>query len=126
MSKYEYLNKQGVRLLWEKINELLKTKLNFEIDTVANWATRGMKESKEGWIYIYKDYMPFEDTYIPGIKVGTGNAYIVDLPFTDAIYAQHILDSQIHVSQQDRQRWDNKITCYMSPDIQTRMIITKE
>lgn len=52
---------------------------------------------------------------IPGIKVGDGLAYGVDLPFLgDDILQQlldHIADTTLHVTQQEKDFWNNKINC---------------
>ena len=78
-----------------------------------------------GEIIIYTDYQTItkispitgeEITMpVPAIKIGTGNAYVQDLAFVDEwerdLLLTHIQDMQIHVSPQDRQRWDNKLNC---------------
>ena len=79
-------------------------------DTTENWATRGLAESVEGLIYVWTDYQVVDGVNVPGVKIGTGNAYIIDLPFIDAKYAQHITDTIIHISQQERVFWNNKVT----------------
>lgn len=70
-----------------------------------------------GEIIIYSDYQTKEIdgniVNIPGIKIGTGNAYIQDLPFisdnsSEELY-NHIRNSIIHVTEQERQRWNNKL-----------------
>ena len=52
---------------------------------------------------------------IPGIKVGDGLAYGVDLPFLgDDILQQlldHIANTTLHITQQERIFWNNKINC---------------
>ena len=68
-------------------------------------------------IIIYSDYRTIvkngQTINVPGIKIGSGNAYVQDLAFlgedvADALFA-HILDSTIHVTAQDKQRWNNKL-----------------
>lgn len=98
---------------------------NVLIDTTAGWATRGQQPSVEGLIYIYSDYQVVDGIDIPGVKIGTGNAYIVDLPFIDAKYAQHIADSIIHVTQEDKASWNNKVTAYVE-DNTTKLIFSKD
>lgn len=50
---------------------------------------------------------------IPKIKIGDGNAYCVDLPFIDDdifnIINNHINNSTIHVTQAEKDFWNNKI-----------------
>ena len=61
---------------------------------------------------------------IPGFKVGDGQAYLVDLPFADDLYARHILNSAIHVSAEDRASWSNKITCYIDPNAESTLVFS--
>ena len=62
---------------------------------------------------IFELVAPESGQYIPGFKVGDGQAYLIDLPFVDDVYARHILDQSIHVSPEDRASWSSKITCYV-------------
>lgn len=60
--------------------------------------------------------------YVPGIKVGDGNAYLADLPFVGDdeiqtvlyVLQTHIDDTDSHVSSADRTRWDNKLNYTIS------------
>lgn len=50
---------------------------------------------------------------IPGVKIGTGNAYVQDLAFVgeyeaDLLYA-HLLDDDRHLRPGERERWNNKL-----------------
>lgn len=91
---------------------------NVYMDTTENWSRKITYVPNAGDIIVYtdKDQIVEEDqsiTYVPGIKMGDGNAYVVDLPFvTEALERKligHILNSQIHVSSEDRTRWNNKL-----------------
>lgn len=50
---------------------------------------------------------------IPRIKIGDGNTYCIDLPFVDEHILNklenHINDSNIHVTPQEKNFWNNKI-----------------
>lgn len=73
-------------------------------------------------IIVYSDYIKISDDpllYGPAIKVGDGKAYVADLPFINSPYSQdfiseikkfedHISNSAIHVSSDDRERWNQK------------------
>ena len=71
----------------------------------------------EGQIIVYLDYRSKEvdgrTVYIPGVKIGTGNAYVQDLAFIDegvaADLMAHITDSEVHVTQFERNKWNNKL-----------------
>lgn len=56
-------------------------------DTTENWNSAVGFIPLDGEIIIYTDYKTIEEDgvvkYIPGIKIGTGNAYVQDLAFID-------------------------------------------
>ena len=71
-----------------------------------------------GTIVIYSDYYKLEDENgniitNPGIKVGSGNAYLSDLVFVGNIMEikleKHISDTEKHTSIEEKKRWDNKL-----------------
>lgn len=72
---------------------------------------------KAGEIIIYSDYKTKEVDgqiiNIPGIKIGEGSGYVQDLPFVNEDLADtlwnHILDTAIHVTPQEKDRWNNKL-----------------
>ena len=99
---------------------------NVICDTTAGWALKGSTISEEGFIYVYTDYQTVDGVNIPGVKIGTGNAYIVDLPFIDQIYATHIADTVMHITQEEREFWNNKVTCYIDPNKSDKLIVSKE
>lgn len=105
--------------------EFWNSKANIYCDTTANWAAQPTLESEKDAIYVYTDHQQLDGVDIPGIKIGDGNAYLVDLPFIDAVYAEHIANSIIHVTQEDRNVWDNNVTCFISPNKEDRLVFKK-
>ena len=94
---------------------------NIQINTSAYWSTQTSYIPESGTIIIYSDYTtipseenPSESINVPNFKVGDGLAFVVDLPFvSDDIRRQlseHIANMSIHVSSQDRQKWDSKVS----------------
>ena len=87
------------------------------IDTTAGWNQKIMYVPLKGEIVIYSDRNLVGETYYPGIKIGDGNAYVVDLPFfeddvTDAIMEvlnNHINDTSIHVTPEEKTFWNEKL-----------------
>lgn len=90
--------------------------------TTQHWASQTGFIPAAGQIVIYTDKAVIEDDFgetkvVPGIKIGDGLAYCVDLPFLgDEVSEQllqeirmHLQNSEIHVSSSDRLRWDNKV-----------------
>ena len=71
----------------------------------------------EGEIIIYNDYKKVSKggiiQNIPGMKIGTGNAYVQDLTFITDIQSEelmkHIRNQDIHVSEAEREFWNNKL-----------------
>ena len=86
--------------------------------------------TEEHWRYVTSDeqYRPPKGTIIVytteddqhnitgivGVKFGTGNACVPDLPFAVDVakldqFMEHLSDTSVHVSVADRQRWNNKL-----------------
>ena len=99
---------------------------NIICDTMAGWASKPSYQTAEGILYVYTDYKYYDGKYIPGLKVGTGNAYLADTPFVDQIYADHIENSDIHITAEERLFWNNKVTCYLDPEKDDKLIFSKE
>ena len=87
------------------------------IDSSEEWSQKTTYIPKNGEIIIYNDRNVIDGVSYPGIKIGDGLAYVVDLPFfgddeTNAITEivnNHIDDTQSHVSAADREFWNSKI-----------------
>lgn len=80
----------------------------FFYGTTAEWDAQTTLVSEKNAFYVYTDHAVVDGKYIPGMKLGDGLAYVVDLPFLDAVLTEHIDDTSIHVSAQDRAFWNNK------------------
>ena len=96
-------------------------------NTTAGWAAQGGLVSQANTLYIYTDYQEdSEGNSIPGIKIGDGNAYLIDKPFLDTIYYEHVNDTDIHITAEEREFWNNKVRCYYSPlDDETVVFTTR-
>ena len=81
-------------------------------DTTANWAAKTSLVSAYGTIYIYTDYRTEDGVIYPAFKVGDGQAYVVDLPFSDEPLWEHIGDNDIHITAAERTFWNNKNRAY--------------
>lgn len=98
---------------------------NVYSDTTANWDSKVTYVPEDGDIIIYIDKSTIEDggsvKNVPGIKIGDGNAYCVDLPFVADDIAKdlydHISNTSIHVSSSDRTFWDSKLNCNLNGEI---------
>lgn len=87
--------------------------------TTSNWNAEPELVGEVGHVYIYSDYTKVEDeqgnvTYIPAIKIGDGETYLIDSPFlisaNDQEFIDHINNHAIHVSEYDRSSWNEKVT----------------
>lgn len=86
-------------------------------NTSEYWATQISFVPAYGQVVIYSNYDQIVENnqtkYIPGIKIGDGNAYVVDLPFIDSKLRDqllgHIDDSTIHVTSEEKTFWNNKL-----------------
>ena len=100
----------------EMMNEL-DTKTIYFCRTTEEWnQARGYIPNK-GEIVVYSDYKTIEkdgeQINIPGVKIGSGNAYVQDLAFIDEyeseVILNHIADMTIHVTPGQKQAWSNKL-----------------
>lgn len=107
-----------------------------EFGTTEYWDERPTYVPVEGMIIVYTDYDSYVDEetgetiYIPAIKVGDGNAYLIDKPFIgDNIkeaLVEHVDNSLIHVSEEDRLSWNNKITCDDNAQDSDMLVFTRD
>ena len=85
--------------------------------TTEYWNSRIGYIPEEGTIIIYSDYaqrtIDGVTVNVPGIKVGSGNAYVQDLVFAgDADYSRfmnHITNNAIHITNAERAKWSDKL-----------------
>ena len=126
--------------------EIVNTRIKLKRDSTDNWnAARGFIPL-EGELIIYDDYKPSyilnvdgsyrldaegnpitrkdgegNTLYAPGIKIGDGKAYVQDLPFIDdelrAKLISHLNDTEIHVTLQDKEFWNNKVNIDDSEEV---------
>lgn len=86
-------------------------------NTTAYWDSRVSYIPGPGDIIIYSDFKTTEKDgetiYVPGIKIGTGNAYVQDLAFINDFDSteimEHISNTVIHVTQEEKDFWNNKL-----------------
>lgn len=91
----------------------------------ATWNSQAQLVSQQGYIYIYSDYkQDGEGNDIPGIKVGDGNAYLIDLPFSTKLIDEHIADTTRHITAAERTAWNNKVRCYIDTNNDQNLIFT--
>lgn len=103
-------------------------------NSTEGWNNQRDLVSEEGVVYIYSDAQSYTSddgsrtVYVPGIKIGDGNAYLIDLPFTgsDALIAEHVNDTGLHVTSEEKLFWNNKVDCYLGLDDNENVIFTRD
>lgn len=85
--------------------------------STLEWAQDKTRIAQKGVIYVYSDYVKASDgaggtVDVPGFKVGDGTSYLIDMPFAQGDINEeirsHIANKKIHVSDEDRERWDQR------------------
>ena len=95
--------------------------------TTEYWNNQPQFVPTKGCLYIYSDHtVDRSGNAIPGIKIGDGITYLIDMPFVDALYADHIINNVIHITQAEREFWNNKVTAVVDTLQGNTLILTKE
>lgn len=102
--------------------DTVNARISHKSDTTENWNAARTFIPLRGEIIIYTDHGQIDDGYgnlinVPGVKVGDGQAYLIDLPFVGAEtryeilteLRQHTNNTEIHVTAADREFWNNKL-----------------
>lgn len=118
---------------------------NMYYDTVANWNVKTDLISENNAIYVYSDYRSEFDyekntnVYIPNIKIGDGTTRLIILPFLVDDFAtmeyvdnvvqnfiQHINNTTVHITQEEREFWNNKHRAFYSAVDNDTLVFTKD
>lgn len=96
-------------------------------NTTSYWNQHHDFVPAAGEIIVYDDgASTIEGGTIPQIKIGDGSAYISDLPFINAhivsTLSEHISNQSIHTSLEEKEFWNDKVTCYLDT-IDTETIV---
>lgn len=118
----------------DAIARLTANYTNVYSDTESNWNQQTTLVSEKGAVYIFTNHSYIEDQYgniwpVPAIKIGDGNAYVVDLPFTSdyilKLLLNHTNNSGIHVTLQEKQFWNNKVTAFVDNSDPEKLVLSK-
>lgn len=117
----KYLDPQGVSYLWSKIQHIVHDRLIYYSKTKEQWNMNPALISEKDVLYIYTNYKTIEkdgeEIVVPGLKVGDGKGYLIDLPFINSVGGEdleqllmdHINNHSIHVTQEEKMFWNNKL-----------------
>ena len=96
-----------------------------KIATTAEWNEQNTLVSQAGVMYVYTDHKTSSSGEpVPAYKIGDGNTYLIDLPFSDDILTEHINNTTVHITAEERTFWNNKVTAYYTDS--ERLVLTKE
>jgi hypothetical protein len=101
-------------------------------DTKANWDAQRTLVAQQGTIYIYKDYSHITEGNVtkdvPALKIGDGTSYLIDMPIANGDVAQMIIDhinnTVIHVTADDKTFWNNKSSAYIEPSTSETLVLS--
>lgn len=108
----------GVTLLGNKTSADLGIHQVVSENTTEGWASTPLYVPRSGEICVYTDRITYLDDQgrsvaVPDMKVGDGHVPVVDLPFVSMVSSRelqaHVLDTFLHVTAEDRARWDAKL-----------------
>ena len=112
--------------------DMMNARISHKSDTTEHWNAVRTFIPLRGEIIIYTDHGQIDDGFgnminVPGIKIGDGNAYLIDLPFVGNetrydILAQlkaHADDDDIHVSVLEKQFWNDKLNYEVNGEVLT-------
>ena len=95
-------------------------------NSTAGWQSDIHFVPENGEIIVYTDKATYDNNgetiTVPGIKIGDGIAYGIDLPFLGEIETNQILqrlnthvnNTDIHITAAERVLWNNKLNCSLS------------
>lgn len=105
----------NIGTLYVDQTKLEQSEIRYE--TTQYWNNQIGYIPKAGDIIIYSDYQLVTDDgetiYVPGIKIGSGNAYVQDLAFIDQKVSQDLLNHStntiIHTTASEKLFWNRKL-----------------
>lgn len=131
----KYLDPEGISYLWSKIKHIENNKLIYYSNSKENWDLNPNFLSEKNVLYIYTNYAIInkddKEIAIPGLKIGDGKSYLIDLPFVNnssnfnEILIDHINNNIIHISAADRLFWNNKLNLTLREQEQN-LILNRE
>lgn len=123
--KKYYLNEPGLRLYDTLLKQYVDDKVAVFCDTTANWNAQPALIGRAGCIYIYSDYKKnSQNQDIAGLKIGDGQAYLIDSPFIEEMLYSHLTDSVVHITAAERTAWNAKVRCFIDPSNPGNIIFT--
>lgn len=99
---------------------------NVLVGTTEYWDSQRDLIGSENVVYMYTDHLEDGDgNPIPGFKIGDGLAYLIDTPFNDDLFVDHINNTHVHVTDAEKEFWNNKVTAYINASDLETLVLTK-
>lgn len=99
---------------------------NILVDTTEGWNAKTTLIAEKNVVYMYSDHETnSEGQPVPGFKLGDGLAYLIDLPFNDDLMVEHIQDTSSHVTPEEKEFWNNKVTAYINAENLEELVLSK-
>lgn len=115
----DYLDKAGLTYYNSKLKQYINERAKIFYDTTAHWDAKPDLIGGEGYIYIYSDWCCSPTgQIIAGFKIGDGVTLLKDTIFIDQLQYEHINNNTIHITQQERVKWNDKISCSYSKPLE--------
>lgn len=108
---------QQVAALEEAVEDLRQKGTKIEVHDTEYYEEHGNDTSYLNMIYVYSDEI--EGELVQKIKIGDGVTKIGDLPFIARSDAQT-------VTQEEKDRWNNKVSCSFDSEEETLILTTDD
>lgn len=123
----KYLDINGLERFYRGIKGKF---VNVEVKTTEQWNQKVDYIPSKGQLIVYSDYASSDGIDVPNFKIADGLAYVVDLPFVNQdvrdLLASHIENSSIHVTNSEKEFWNNKVRVIESIAQNEILALTKE
>lgn len=116
------------------VDNIMSTCAPVYYDTEENWNAARTIITEKRAIYVYSNHRYINDGHgnqypVPSIKIGDGTSYLIDMPFINQDLEielwNHINNQIIHITQEERLFWNDKVTCYMDENNIENLIFSK-
>ena len=96
------------------------------IETTSYWNSHPGFIGIKNHLYVYSDWDQYDGKNIPAMKVGDGTSYLIDQPFIStnvSLLMNHIHDNIRHITQEEREFWNNKVRCDDTQTVDSETLI---
>lgn len=113
----------------DAVSRLIENYSEIYSDTQEHWDSQIGIIAEKNAVYVYTNHSYEGDTPIPAIKIGDGTSYLIDMPFIgDDVMRElryHMNDTSMHITAQERQFWNDKVTAVVQSGDPENLVLTK-